>query len=259
MADERRPEEAGPAGEPRDTPAEPGATEPDAREPAEGEPGATQPGTPDPHAGPPPAAYIADVVLVAVCAWLLWSDWSEAVAGDVPVQMRTWTFMLNITCVFVILHRGMATLRRMVANPRTQRLLGPVKWGLVIVVPIAVAGQIEREVQLAHKARLDAWVASVDAATRDAMTRKGRVEPGDVASLDTPYLVKLTVRSDTGEYLLEVSVPALDIDGYTGLYASGERRWHIHHNDLEPETAPQFDASGPTFVCRRDSPALACE
>jgi hypothetical protein len=213
---------------------------------------------PEAPRGPPPTAYVADLMLVGVCAWFLWSDYHASQVGEVKLQIRTWTFMLNLTCAFVLVHRAMALVQRSFRGPRMSRLLGALKWGLAIVAPVAVAGHMEREAQLAHKAKLDRYVTVVSQAIGEARADGGPLTVEDLQPLDSPYLTRLTVRTDTGAFLVRISLPAVDIDGYTGLYASTEGRWHIHHNDLEPGPGPSFDASGPTIVCTPAKARLSC-
>jgi len=206
----------------------------------------------------PAAAYGADLALVAVCGWFLWHDWSQAQAGQVGMQPRTWTFMLNLTCTFVLAHRGLALVQRGVAGGDVVRGLGVLKWLLAIVLPLVVAVHIEREVQRAHREQVDALAAAIAARAHDALRAHGRVDARDLSAIDSPYLRALTVRTDTGAFLLEVRLPAFGAGGYTGRWSSTERRWHIHHADPGPETEPEFDAAGPTLDCRPGEEGLQC-
>ena len=124
--------------------------------------------------------------------------------------------------------------------------------------PIAVAGHLERETQIAHKAKLDRYVGTVSQTINAARAGGGTLTVADVQSLASPYLTRLTVRTDTGEFLVQIALPAVDIDGYTGLYGSSEGRWHINHNDLEAGPGPPFDATGPTIVCTPAEARLTC-
>lgn len=208
--------------------------------------------------GPSPTAYAADLMLVGVCAWFLWSDYHASQSGEVALQIRVWTFMLNLTCAFVLVHRAMALVQRRFAGPRSSRLLGGLKWGLAIVMPFAVAGQLEREAQVAHKVKLDSYMARISRQVSEARAGGGPLTASSLESLYSPYLSRLTVRTDSGAFLARISLPAVDIDGYTGFYSSTEGRWHIHHNDLEADSSPSFDAGGPTIVCTPAEARLTC-
>jgi hypothetical protein len=86
------------------------------------------------------------------------------------------------------------------------------------------------------------------------------VDAGDLEDLAPgPYLRSLSVRTDTGEFLLGVSLPAVDIDGYSGLYSSSEGRWQVHHNDSPAPPEPRFDRDGPLLECGRRDGAIRCE
>lgn len=228
-----------------------------------------------PHEDPPPPAdgepsggaarraplamAVGDVLLVGVCAWFLGRDYAAALAGEVAFQARTWTFMLNLTCTFVLAHRGVALLQRGVHDPALRRALGVVKWLAALVLPLLVATHLEREVQHAHRRNIEALATDIAARTQRAVHEQGHVAPADLASVQSPYLSSLSVRTDTGEFLLQVSIPGVDIDGYSGVWASTEGRWHIHRSDAPPEQPPAFDASGPILACNPGGDSLTCQ
>ena len=208
---------------------------------------------------PPRVVAVGDVVLVGVCAWFLASDYLASQAGDVAFQARTWTFMLNITCTFVLAHRGIALAQRGVHDAPVRRGLGVLKWLAAFGLPLLVATYLEREAQGAHRANIEALAADIAARTKRAIHENGHVAREDLATVQSPYLSSLTVRTDTGAFLLQVSLPGLDIDGYSGVYASTEGRWHVHGADDPPERPPAFDAAGPALACNPVGSGLVCQ
>ncbi len=230
------------------------------------------PPAPDPPQSQPPAPapdperlrrlarlrLITDAVLVGVCAFVLARETGDALSHQVSHGMRAGAFLLNLTAAFVVVHRGFALVQRTLPAERTRRALGAAKWVLALVVPFIAAGWLERLTHQAHRANIDALAETVAARTTRAVAGGGTVSPADLEGLGGPYLKSLTVRRDTGEFLLEVSLPALDTDGYTGRYASTEARWRIHHNDEEAVATPTFDSTGPLLTCTREANSLRC-
>jgi hypothetical protein len=211
-----------------------------------------------PATRPAQAAWVADLTLIGVCAWFLWRDFATAQAGQVIFQARPWTFMLNLTATFVVAHRGVALIQRGVNDPQARRVLGVIKWLAAFGLPLLVATGLERQVQQVHRANVDLLAADLAARTQRAIHERGQVEPADLSPVKSPYLAALSVRADTGEFLLQVRIPGLDIDGYTGFRASTEDRWHIHSADA-PQRPPAFDTSGPILACNPSDAGLTCQ
>ena len=207
---------------------------------------------------PTHVAVIADLALFGVCAWFLWRDFAAAQAGQVAFQARPWTFMLNLSATFVVAHRGIALVQRTVNDVSLRRGLGVFKWLAALGLPLIVATGLERQVQQVHRTNIDMLAADLATRTQRAIHERGQVEPADLAPVESPYIAALSVRADTGEFLLQVRIPGLDIDGYTGFRASTEDRWHIHSADA-PERPPAFDTSGPILACNPSDAGLSCQ
>jgi hypothetical protein len=202
-----------------------------------------------------------DVLLIGGCVYLLASDVTNALAGTTEVSTRGGAFLVNLSATFALLHRGMALLRRFRPVSPARKSAGVNRWSLalVLLLPLFVASMIERSVHIGHRARLDALVADISTRTARAITINATVRAADLAALRGPYLQALTVRTDSGAFLLSARVPALDADGYLARYSSTEKVWYLDPYGVEPETAPVFDANGPRLVCRLDSQAFRCE
>jgi len=218
------------------------------------------PSTRDAAPRQPPAAFVvADVALVGVCGWFLASDYAAVQSGEVAFQARSWTFMLNLTCTFVLAHRALALAQRGVHDAPVRRGLGVLKWLAALGLPLLVATWLEHEVQQVHRANIEALAADIATRTKRAVHEQGHVTRDDLATVASPYLSSLTVRTDTGEFLLQVTLPGVDIDGFAGVWASTEGRWHIHASDAPPERPPAFDASGPLLACNPAGAGLTCQ
>lgn len=199
---------------------------------------------------------VADLMLVAVCAWFLWSDVAAVRAGEVSTQSRTWTFMLNITCIFVLVHRGMGLLQSSLRGA-TRRGVSIAKWVLAIVLPLLAATGIERQVHQAHRVKLDALAADLVARVRASIAENGAVTAVALSSLRSPYLKSLSVRTDTGAFAIEAMVPAIGADGYTARYSSNDPRWRL--DAVDGETSPATGTiAGSALSCAPSDAGLRC-
>lgn len=201
----------------------------------------------------------AEIVLLAVCGYVLARDLNAALSGEVSMSARMGTFLLNLTAAFVLVRRIVLTAQRLIKGPGVWRAAALGRWMLLIFVPLVLAGYLEKLNYQAHRAHVDALADDIAARIARAAQTQRTLTPADLNDLDGPYLRTLTVRTDTGAFLLEVALPGFDVDGYTGRYASTEGRWLVHHNDDEAEPAPDFTRSGPMLVCRRSDDATRCE
>jgi len=203
--------------------------------------------------------FAADVVLLGVCGYVLASDAGAALSGEVDMDARMGAFLLNLTAAFVLLRRLLIAVQALLPGPGVWRMAALGRWVLLITVPLIVAGYLEKLNYRAHRLHVDALAADVAARIARANTTQRRLTPADLNDLAGPYLRTLRVRTDTGAFLLEVALPGLDVDGYTGRYASTEGRWLVQHNDEETVPAPDFTRSGPLLVCRRADSMTRCE
>lgn len=223
---------------------------------------------PQPPAAPDSAAkaqrrarlgLAADIVLLGVCGYLLASDTSAALSGEVDMDARMGAFLLNLTAAFVLLRRLLIAAQALLSGPGVWRMAGLGRWALLVTMPLIVAGYLEKLNYQAHRAHVDALADDVAARIARANATQRTLTPADLNDLAGPYLRTLRVRTDTGAFLLEVALPGLDVDGYTGRYASTEGRWLVQHNDEEPVPAPDFTHSGPLLVCRRADGMTHCD
>jgi hypothetical protein len=201
---------------------------------------------------------LADVMLVGVCAWFLWSDVSEVRAGDVGMAPRTWAFMLNLTCVFVLVHRGMSVLQRALAGAGVGRAAGVAKWTAAIVLPLVVATSIERQAHRVHKEKLDALAADVAQRIQASLGEQGRVTPGALATLESPYLKSLAVQTDTGTFAIEAVVPAIGSDVYRAHYTSRDPGWRLDASEADDAASVAPGTGGSTLHCGPAPGALSC-
>lgn len=201
----------------------------------------------------------AEVVLLAVCGYVIASDFNAALSGEVSMNARMGTFLLNLTAAFVLLRRILLTAQRLMPGPGVWRAATLGRLVLLIFVPLVLAGYLEKLHYQAHLAHVDALADDVAARIARAAQTQRTLTPADLNDLDGPYLRTLTVRTDTGAFLLEVALPGFDVDGFTGRYASTESRWRVDHNDDEAEPAPDFTRAGPMLVCRRSDDVTRCE
>ena len=201
----------------------------------------------------------AELVLLAVCGYVIASDAGAAISGEVDTNARIGAFLLNLTAAFVLLRRVVTTAQRLLPGPGAWRVAGVGKWVLLITVPVITAGYLEKLTYQAHRVKVDALAADIALRTGRAVSTQRAVTAADLYDLSGPYLRTVTVRTDTGDFLLEVLLPGLDVDGYTGRYSSTERRWQVHHNDDEAAPEPPFPRDGPMLVCRRDASSTRCE
>lgn len=204
-------------------------------------------------------SFVAEVALLGVCGYVLARDANAALTGDVRTSMRIGAFLLNLTAAFVLVHRAMATVQRYMPDPRAKRAVGLLKWVMVLIMPLLVAFYLEQLTYKAHREHVDTLAAEVSARTARALAAQRDVAVADLQDLAGPYLRKLSVRPDTGAFLLEVALPGLDVDGYIGRYASPEGHWQIQHRDEAPAQEPEFLRLGPLLVCTRDDSATHCE
>lgn len=201
----------------------------------------------------------AEIVLLAVCGYVLARDFNAALSGEVSMNARMGTFLLNLTAAFVLVRRVVLTAQRLMPGQSVWRAAAVGRWALLIFLPLVVAGYLEKLNFQAHRTHVDALADDIAARIARAAQTQRTLTPADLDDLDGPYLRTLTVRTDTGAFLLEVALPGFDVDGYTGRYASTEGRWLVHHNDDEPEPAPDFTRAGPILVCRRSDDATRCQ
>lgn len=226
------------------------------------EPDAPPPAPPDGAHGARRRARLglgAEIVLLGVCGYVLASDAMAALGGEVDMRARMGAFLLNLTASFVLLRRLLLSAQRLLPGPGVWRAAIMGRWVLLIMLPLIAAGYLEKLNYRAHRAQVDALADEVAARVARAAATQRTLAAGDLGDLDGPYLRTLRVRTDTGAFLLEVALPGLDIDGYTGWYASPDARWRVHHNDAEPPPLPDFARSGPLLTCRRAGSATRCE
>ena len=206
-------------------------------------------------------SLIIDVLLICGCVYLLASDIMKALSGTPAVTSRGGAFPVNLSATFALVHRSMALIRKFSPVASVRESAGVNKWSLalVLVLPLLVASSIELLVHAGHRAQLDVLVTEISSRTARATTSNAQVRAADLVTLQGPYLQTLTVRTDTGEFLLQARVPAFDADGFAARYSSTERNWYLDPYGASPETVPVFDVNGPVLVCRVDNQNLNCE
>lgn len=201
---------------------------------------------------------LADLMLVGACAWFLWNDVSEVRAGDLGMEPRTWTFMLNLTCVFVLVHRGLSAIQRALPGGGVRLAAGIAKWAAAIVLPFVVATGIEREAHRVHKVKLDALAAEVARRIRASLDEEGRVTAAALATIASPYLRSLAVQTDTGTFAIEAVVPATGFDLYSARYSSRDPGWRLEAPQAGEEEGVAPQAGSSTLRCTPAAEGLSC-
>lgn len=204
-------------------------------------------------------SLVVDVLLICGCGYLLARDISNALYGTPEFVVRGGAFLVNLSATFALVHRSMALLQRFWPRSPARKWVGILKWIAVFVLPLLAALQIEHLTWLGHRAQLDALVEDISSRAASALTAHALVRAEDLAAVRGPYLRELTVRADTGAFLLHTWVPGLGIDGDAVRYSSTEGVWYRDPYDAAAQTAPLFDAMGPLLVCRADNQQLQCE
>ncbi len=200
---------------------------------------------------------LSDGLLVAVCAWLLVRDAGSALSLQVEPKARGFTFLLNLTATFVVVHRGVSLLQRLMPQAR-HRAVGIAKWVLALTLPVLVAGQLERMTHAGHRALLDGVAREVAARIAKARAAGREVGPADLEGLGTAYRVELSVHREAGTFVLDARVPALDADGYTARYSSTDRRWQLLGTDEQGTASQRAGVNGEVLYCQARDGTTTC-
>jgi hypothetical protein len=206
-------------------------------------------------------SLIVDVLLICGCTYLLVGDILQALSAMLEFASRGGAFLVNLTASFALLQRSMSLLRRfsLVSAGRTAGGVNVWTITLMLALPLLTASALELLVHGAHRTQLETLVEAIAARSSTALATKGQVSAADLATLRGPYLQALTVRTDSGAFLLKARIPALDAAGFAARYSSTEGEWYIDPYDSAAQTSPLFDARGPTLTCKTVNEQLSCE
>ena len=208
-----------------------------------------------------------DVLLIAGCGYLLFSDLNEVMSAVPAFETRGIRFMLNLTACFALVYRGMMLIQRLLPATRGRRSTLVLKWLLLLGLPIAVAGQIERMVYHGHMQQLDQMVLALRPVIERSLQSKRALQQSELQSIDAasgghPYLHKISLRSDTGAYALTAQIPWLSVDPLIGLYLSTQDDWQINppaSADSEAAQMPDCFAAGASVSwCQREKSQWRC-
>ncbi len=199
-------------------------------------------------------SLFVDVLLICGCVYLLTSDAMSALSGMPEFANRGGAFLVNLSATFALVHRSMALVQRFSAASSMATWALVVKWVVLLLVPLGVAAVIERSVQAGHRAQLDKLVEDITARATNAIANNAQVRASDMHGLQGPSLSGLTLRSDTGDFVLHAQVPAFDADGYSARFSSTERHWHLQPLGSPVQGELPFDANGPVLDCAMQAP-----
>ena len=204
-------------------------------------------------------SLIVDVLLISGCAYLLADDILEVLGGKPEFATRGGAFLVNLSATFALVYRFMVLIQRFWPTPFTGTGVVVLKGLVAVLIPLFVALRIEMLVYGGHRAQLDALAAEISTRTASAIATNGSVRAPDLLTLGGPYLQQLTVRVDTGAFLLSARMPGFDSEGYAARYSSGEGVWHLDPYASSPQTSPAFDANGQLLLCRLQDNSFNCE
>ncbi|MFT5448428.1 MAG: hypothetical protein ACI9DC_003612 [Gammaproteobacteria bacterium] len=224
----------------------------------------------DPNKVDPDAAKLAmmsqlslfvDMLLIVGCLYLLVSDITQAVSGMPEFEPRGGAFLVNLSATFALLHRSLALWKRFAASTVTPRPARINVWLIVVLLmlPLSLASGVELLVQHGHRAQLNTLVENITSMTKNALDSNGVVRADHLHALGGPYLLRLNVRTDNGDFLLSAQVPSLGADGLMAHYSSTQRIWHLESFGSTPPASLVFDARGAMLECNLSGTLLNCK
>jgi hypothetical protein len=202
-----------------------------------------------------------DMLLIVGCLYLLVSDISQATSGMPEFEPRGGAFLVNLSASFALLHRSIALWKRYAVATVAPRPARINVWliAVLLLLPLSLASGVELLIHRGHRAQLDTLVENITLITENALDSDGVVRVDHLRALGGPYLQRLNVRTDTGDFRLSAQVPSLGAEGFTAHFSSAQQIWHLESAGSAAPASLVFDSRGAMLECNLAGAQLNCK